>query len=589
MARLKSIAQRIDKPILLVIALSLFAWAPLTAPGYFLKAHDAPHSIFFLTEFDQAIRDGVLWPRWGIDFALGYGYPLFNFYAPLVFFVAETFHLLGAGLTGAVKLTYLVTFISSALAMYAFVGRLWNKTAGVLAATVYTYAPYHLVDIYVRSSLAEFFAFIFFPLALLFFQQLVETRQPRYVVLAGMTYAAVILSHNGTAFIFTLLLGSYLLFLLAMAWWQGKRQGKLMSEVQRRPSPSLTSHAWLLIGAALITALGLSAIFWLPMVTEQRFIKVEQWTSVSYDYQRHFIYPSQFLSPYWGYGYSGEGLLDDMSFQLGVVPLVLALTTVVIALRCNGRNRAHVGFFGLVTLILLFAMSPASASLWKGLPITALIQFPWRLLALTTITTSILAGAVVHHLAPQGAADDLNPLVGLLLVITILASREYLLPQYTDPSPRSEQPVAIIDFETFSYRDRVGMTSWVTEQPQTTPLVPEYLAGKRLTKAVALTEGATVEMIRHGGASEKVRIRSDREATVQFRTYYFPGWRGYVDGQEVAIRPEGPQALITLEVPTGEHEVEIRFGDTPIRLVGKAISILSLSAALLFLVWSRKK
>ncbi|HXV97302.1 MAG TPA: hypothetical protein VEC93_02695, partial [Anaerolineae bacterium] len=85
--------------IWLVIILSIFAWAPLLTPAYFFEAHDAKHSVFFLVEFDQTWRDGFWWPRWSPDFAFGYGYPLFNMYAPLAFYAAEILHLLGFGFT----------------------------------------------------------------------------------------------------------------------------------------------------------------------------------------------------------------------------------------------------------------------------------------------------------------------------------------------------------------------------------------------------------------------------------------------------------------------------------------------------------
>jgi len=65
--------------IFLILALSIFAWGPLLTPVYFLKAHDAAHSVFFLTEFHQGIQDGYLYPRWGPDHVLGYGYPTFIF------------------------------------------------------------------------------------------------------------------------------------------------------------------------------------------------------------------------------------------------------------------------------------------------------------------------------------------------------------------------------------------------------------------------------------------------------------------------------------------------------------------------------
>ena len=103
--------------LLIVLALSTFAWGALLAPGYFLKAHDAPHSVFYLLEFDKAFRDGSFYPRWGIDFAIGYGYPLFSYYSPLAYYVAEVSHLLRAGLTDAVKLTYLLATALSGFTM----------------------------------------------------------------------------------------------------------------------------------------------------------------------------------------------------------------------------------------------------------------------------------------------------------------------------------------------------------------------------------------------------------------------------------------------------------------------------------------
>ena len=116
-ARLSACLRDLDREMLVFLGLSTFAWMPLLAPGYFLEAHDAPHTLFFLRQFDQALRDGYLIPRWGTDFALGYGYPLFLFYSPLAYYVAESFYLLGASITLAIKLTYLLAFVLSGLCM----------------------------------------------------------------------------------------------------------------------------------------------------------------------------------------------------------------------------------------------------------------------------------------------------------------------------------------------------------------------------------------------------------------------------------------------------------------------------------------
>jgi len=556
------------KNVFLMFALSVFAWAPLVTPVYFLKAHDAAHSVFFLTEFHQGIQDGYLYPRWGPDHGLGYGYPTFIFYAPLAYYVAEVFHLLGAGPTAAIKITYALAFIFSGLTMYAFVKRLWGPRAGLVSAIVYTYVPYRLVDIYVRCAFTEFCAFVFFPLILLLFLELVETGQLRYLALAGLVYAGLILTHIVTAFLFTPLLMAYVLWL-----------------VLRQAGPSL--QQWLRLSslslAAAVLALGLSAVFLLPIPVERGYIAQGQWTRATYSYEQHFVYPFQLLSAFWDYGYAIEGPEDTMSLQLGLAAVTLTLVVAVLALRRRISERETALFFLGLTLVIILAMLPLSLPLWRLLSVAALVQFPWRLLALTAFTLSVPAGAVVPGAEEEGEGDSVtNPGLYVLLLVIVLASFSYTLPEYTELSPRLETPAAPLDFE-LAHPDMVSMVAYTQEQPRSTPLVAQYLAGEPLVKAHALTEGATVEMVRHGGGSEEIIVRSSQEATIQFYTYYFPGWRGYVDGQEVPIRPEEPYGLITLDVPAGEHQVKIRFGDTPIRVVGKVISLLSFGLSLFLL------
>jgi len=554
--------ERVDRNILLIVALSIFAWAPLLGSTYFLEAHDARHSIFFLTAFDQAIRDGALYPRWATDFALGYGYPLFILYSPLAFYVAEFIHLLGAGLTASVKATYALAFILSGLSMYTFAKRILGKGAGLLAAMVYIYVPYHLVDIYVRSAFAEFCAFAFFPLVLLFFYELAETGNGRYLALFALTYAGLILTHAPTAFVFTPFLGAYMLYRLLA---QGKGEGRPYKwERLIRLSAST--------GVAIFLALALSAVFLLPLFAEKRYIVEEQWTGGSYDYAKHFVYFSQLFSPFWGYGYAGEGLRDEMSLQLGVVATLMAIAGIVFSLIKPFEGRGHTFFFAVATLVLIAAMTPLAGPLWSALPLAALIQFPWRLLSIVAFTLSFLAGTAILDNENEGW----HPALALLLLVVILASYDYSTPQHTEVSPRAEEPVAIIDFETFHPPDRVGMTIWTQKQPQDSPLVPHYLAGEPLMKARPLTEGARVEMVRHGGASEEIGVTSPQEAEVEFYVYYFPGWRAYVDGQETPIYPTEPYGLIALRVPAGEHRVRLRFEDTPVREVGALISLLAL-------------
>ncbi len=585
-----------DRTLWWVLGLTVFAWAALLSPGYFFKAHDARHSVFFLVEFDAAIRDGAWWPRWTMDQALGYGYPLWLFYPPLSYYLAEAFHLLGLGFTAAVKATYLVGFLAAAWAMYTLVRRWWGPAAGFVAALAYTYAPYHLVDIYVRSALAEFMALAWFPLTLLTFDELVTRGGRRRVALAALAFAGLILTHTVTAMAFTPLLAATVLWDLIRLYVplagshqedassapspQGNRAGgtllrgnwfrALDLSVPRLDGRTLAERA----GQALATAwlgVGISAIFLVPMLLERPFIVQEQWMHGTYQYQRHFVYPHQFVSPFWGFQHSVEGPGDGMSFQLGAGITVLALGTTIAALARPGRERGRVLFMAAATFVFLLSMTSVAEPIWRSLSLLQLIQFPWRLLAPTAVTLAILAGAAVAFL-PDGDARTSAGVVGLLL---IAASLSYTVPQFTPVTPEDESALAIIRFET-EYPDMVGMTAWTSTLPGDSPLVAQYREGRPLERLVMVRGQGQVKTTRVGGASVEGQVQADGPATVQFLTYWFPGWRVWLDGKPIPSRPEGPYGLLTMDVPPGEHTVSIRMAGTPARHAGTGISAISL-------------
>jgi len=552
---------RIDPYIWLVLAFSLFAVLPLAGPDYFFRAHDAPHTVFFLTEFDAAIRDGVWYPGWATDQALGYGYPTFVFYPPLAYYVAEGFHLLGAAKVAAVKWTWALATVGAGLAMYAYARHVLGRKRGLLVAVVYVYVPYHLADIYVRAALAEYASFVWMPLALLAFHRLVEKVTLPRIGCAGLAYGALFLSHNVTGLAFTPFLALYVLFRLLME--PGSRRERLVRTLAA-------------LGGALL-AFGIAAALLLPGFFERRYINQEQWVRETYNYSDHFVQPAHLLSGTWGYAPGTPGTEGAMSFQLGAVPLILSMVAMVAALRRPPGERALTLAFAAALILLLFLMLPISAPLWDLLPIASLVQFPWRLLALAAVTLAVLSGLAIP--APDERRIEAQVLV--LALVAILGSFAYTLPQYTPTPEHAEEPLLSIEFE-LDYTDMRGMTAWTEEMPETSPMVEQYLSGAKLVTAEVLDPDAEMEMIRAGGASDKVWVQSSNGTALRFYTYYFPGWRVYIDGErrpDEALRAETVYGLITVDVPPGEHEVLLRWGDTPLRLTGKVLTLFCLALA----------
>lgn len=550
----------------LILALSIFAWSPLLTPAYFFNAHDARHSIFYLVEFDQTFRDGYLWPRWAPDFAFGYGYPLFNMYAPLAIYAAELLHLLGLGFTTAVKTMYVLAIMAAGLGMYGFVQRLFGRPAGLLAAIVYMYAPFRLVELFVRSAYAEFIALTLIPFLFWAFTELIAAPNWRRLALAGLSYGLLALTHHTTFFTFSPFLMVYLVYLILV------KSGF-------KPKASIIHSIYAV--AAGVVGLALAAIYLIPAITETRYIKIEQWTSGSYNYLQHFVYFSQFFSPEWGYGYAGAGLADDFSYQLGLVVIALAGFALVNIIIRRFPHRGTASFFFIATLVIIFLMSPLAEPVWQAIPIATLVQFPWRLLGMTAFTLAIVAGSLLSQPDSQFSIVNcqlsiVNSPLFLLCLVVLLASFPYTLPQYTDIPAWAETPLAVINWDRGSIVDRVGMVSVTQEQPQTSPLEQQYLQGEPLTAAALITGQGSVETLHRGGASSQIRVKAAEPATLQFYTYDYPGWQVTLDGQPLQHRSELPYGLITVDIPAGDHTLLLQMGSTPSRTAGAVISGLAL-------------
>jgi hypothetical protein len=172
-------------------------------------------------------------------------------------------------------------------------------------------------------------------------------------------------------------------------------------------------------------------------------------------------------------------------------------------------------------------------------------------------------------------SGTLRPVFLIVLLVIILGSFSYTLPQYTPVEPWREQPQAVTRWDRFSPTDRVGMVIYTQQQPTTGPMEAQYLEGEQLQVAAILNGTGTVKTLRHGGASDELLVQADGPVTVQFYTYDFPGWQVAIDGKPVTHQHQPPYGLINVDVPTGEHHVSLRMRSTPPRTVGSAISLIA--------------
>jgi hypothetical protein len=583
--------KRIDPYLVLLLLFSIFAIGPLLAPGYFWGAHDGRHSVYFLFEFDRSIQDGIWYPRWAPDYTFGYGYPMFNIYAPGGLYVSEFFHLIGFDFVTATKITFALAILLSGPAMFGFIKRLTGSShAAFLSGLAYVYIPYHIADIYVRAAEAESVVLVFLPLALWGFYETTLKPNRVNIVLTGLAYAAMMFSHNGNTLLFTLVLGAWVLFLM-------------LGQLHREPQPKFTFSVlrFIRLGlpslSALLLGLGISAIFFIPAVLEYQYIRTDQWLGNYYDYSNHFAYLFQLFDPRWGFGISNPGPNDGMSFQLGVVPVILAILS-IIAIVKNPQGTRRYWLFFLATLIAFAAMMLSfSAPVWNVLkPILSFEQFPWRLLALTTVPLAVLAGAI--SVAHEDAADNRTLPTLLLGALIVLGSFPYLTAQnILEPK---EGPVSILGLLRFqqSAGEMTGSTAWVQEIPAWSPMADVYFAGKKLKSRIDYTDidqaieqgklwiGVLPNFAGLKANSERIVYHSQEDTTLIFNIFYYPGWQAYLVKPQTTdilrplktyVDPNDPLGRVRVDITAGQEQwLMLRFDDTPPRVIGTWVSAISI-------------
>ncbi len=354
----------------------------------------------------------------------------------------------------------------------------------------------------------------------------------------------------------------------------------------------------------------LCSIFILPLLAEGRYLQQQVYVTDTYDFRNHFVQIGQFFSPFWGFGFSDDpkGANDGMSFQVGALLLVLAIAAVF------GWRRARVagavqGYLLVMGALLLVVMTPLAQPLWEAFPPLAVIQFPWRLLALTGFLFSALGGLLLANLALDDFADEgqsllaaatgarSSPAGGLFVfaLLGVFASWPYLQANLSPVESWREDGRAIFRFEQ-EHPDMIAYTQWVT-QPFTSTVMsagyaaPDYAEDHGYTTSldrlqIVAGDGTVASRYSRGSSGGGV-VEMAVPGTVQINFFYFPGWEVTVDGLPVPTRPS-PTGAILVDIGAGRHAIEARFGDTPPRTLGAFISGVMLIVAVGLILWRGK-
>ena len=98
---------------------------------------------------------------------------------------------------------------------------------------------------------------------------------------------------------------------------------------------------------------------------------------------------------------------------------------------------------------------------------------------------------------------------------------------------------------------------------------------------------ASSKILEYQNESIRISVSTKKPGYLILSEIFYPGWKATVGGKETGILP-GNFLLRVIPVPAGKHEVHLFYVSWPFR-IGMIISLLTLTASLLFILWSRKR
>ncbi|MEK7551116.1 MAG: 6-pyruvoyl-tetrahydropterin synthase-related protein [Patescibacteria group bacterium] len=551
-------------PYILIFVLSIFSFSPILTPGFFPIHDDTQVTRVF--EMTNALRDGMFPVRWSANLGFGFGYPIFNFYAPFAYYVGAIFNLVISDSLVATKLMMIIGIVIAGISMFILSNKFFGIKGGILSAILYLYAPYHALNIYVRGDVAEFYAYVFIPLVFYGLYMIYKENLFRYVIITSVSFCLVIISHNLTAlmiapfvFIFALILG-----------------------VKNRKTI-------VFIILSVILSFMLSAFYFIPTLLEMSYTNVLSQVGGGADFRDHFVCLNQLWTSQWGFGGSAKGCIDGLSYMVGKTHILFSLISVLLPLsflvykkvKLDLKDKEIIFFIVLFlafSAFSIFLMLEASRIFWEALKPMAFFQYPWRFLTILSFTTSFISGGLIWTISKFLKGYYLSIITVVVVALAIIFNLKFFVPQ------------------TINNKKALDYTKFEKIAWDISKISSEYMP-KGFDKPKQISEISNVNSIEKEGVrvlsfdkktnNINYKLFLDNQSNVIFPLAYFPAWKTKVNNREVNLIENKKGVMLNLS--KGNNDIQFYYKSTQVELISNLITIAGILSLIIGIIYSIKR
>lgn len=342
----------------------------------------------------------------------------------------------------------------------------------------------------------------------------------------------------------------------------------------------------------------MSAFFWFPALVENKFLNLNFLISMRYDFHKNFISLVQLFRLPWDHQTDTDGI----SFQIGFIHLFLVLVPLGVLLNNFTKNQLskfsvlrptgpvrdggapsrfakegafHYFFFLLVGLMAAFFTLPPSYILWEKVSLLRFVQLPWRFLTVIVFSVSLLAGSFMVMFRNETVR---NFVLAMVVFFIIFSSLRFLWPANFSLVDQVAIKKNISNYVFLGEGERTP--KWILLPPLGPPSQKfEFLQGKG-----HFSKYSSISSI-----EDTVQVHANQDSLVCFHSFYFPGWRVFIDGKETQIYPNSPYGVILFIVPSGNHMLRAVFGPTIDRIFGVVVSWGGVGLLIVLMFFRRKR
>ncbi|MCB9437039.1 MAG: hypothetical protein H6673_08630 [Anaerolineales bacterium] len=550
----------IDWTVVATLILCIVAcWPILNAPIYSIpRSLQAETELYRIVEIASVMESGQVYPRWAANFNYGYGSPIFNYVAPLPYYLGGTYLILTQDAPPiGLKAIALLGVFCLGLATTAFARRRWGDTVGVMATALVLFSPTLASTVHLYTDLGVLWAGAFFMGSLWSLERLVAHGRGRDMALSAFMTMGLLLSHYSVAPIYLAIITGWVI--------------------------TCRSQHFRWVVMSLLLGIGGASLFLVPAVIDANAVT---WEPLS-------VYPTAVKTSQL---FEASPRLDLALFnpppimRLGVAQWLLGIAGAGWLLWKRKKADSYFLGWGLLFILLLHFSEMWAYQNTFGAFRSTDIMLP------LTLCAALVASQTVNLIEEQVSTTRRRwlSMTIIIFMVTLSGASTIIMPSYL-PTSRSDVTTQHLNSELRGYM--LGSITNGHLLPQGVEVLPDVSRSvvgnlEQIDKIdrLSLPRNTRVTILEHSPSNDSFIIENrSTEHEITILTFNYPGWKATRNQERIDLRTQSPNGFIGLAIEPEINDIHLYFSETPIRQLAWSISGISLLIMAALVIWRERR